>query len=133
VEKHCLQHGLATLVEKYNPVCWQWRADKIEQSGETINLILSDDLVSGVCESALGIDQRKILISSIGSFQDEFMLQMALELRGEAEQKSPFGKLFGETAAQLLAIHLLRKYTTIQPKLPNLSGRFTEKSTENSR
>src|SRR5260370_28422431 len=45
--------------------------------------------------------------------QDPLLTQIGLALWRELEQHAPAGKLYAQTAAQMLAIHLLRYYTSV--------------------
>jgi AraC family transcriptional regulator len=65
---------------------------------------------------------RLDLVSHFG-FQDPLLAQIGLALWQELEHSAPAGKLYGQAAAQMLAVHLLRHYTS-----PSVSVDIQERS-----
>jgi AraC family transcriptional regulator len=59
-------------------------------------------------------------------FQDPLLAQVGFALWNELEQSSPTGKLYAQTAAQLLTVHLLRHYTTVGSGIKEPSQRLTD-------
>lgn len=78
----------------------------------TLNLRMSQELLTRTAEEMAGYDPARLsLVERIG-FQDPLLTQIGLTLWRELEQPSPAGKLYAQAAAQLLAVHLVRHYTS---------------------
>lgn len=124
-----LSPGAMTLLDKGHSVNWQWQdKDVSTQQPENVCLFLDSKLVNKVAAQVGETDPRKIEIPSKASIFDPFIHQLTLELKQEAERETPYGKLFGETAAQLLAVHMLRKYAVVKPRSENHIGKPAQKS-----
>ncbi|NJR20900.1 MAG: helix-turn-helix transcriptional regulator [Richelia sp. CSU_2_1] len=66
------------------------------------------------------------LIPQIGR-TDPFVQQVGIALKADVEANHPAGRLFGESLATALAIHLLKHYSAWQVKLPlKLTGCLSE-------
>jgi AraC family transcriptional regulator len=78
---------------------------------QTLHLHLSHDLVARAAEQLAGYDPTRVALVARAGFQDALLTQIGLALWHELEQRAPTGKLYAQTAAQLLAVHLLRHYT----------------------
>jgi AraC family transcriptional regulator len=78
---------------------------------QTLHVHLSKDLLARTAEEA-GYDPACLSVEEHAGFQDPLLTQIGLALWRELEQPAPAGKLFAQTAAQLLAVHLLRSYTS---------------------
>jgi len=60
-----------------------------------------------------GYDPAHLSVEEHSGLQDPLLTQIGLALWRELEQRAPAGKLYAQTAAQMLAIHLLRYYTSV--------------------
>jgi len=80
---------------------------------QTLHLRLSRDLVARTAEEVAGYDPARLSVEEHSGFQDPLLTQIGLALWRELEQRAPAGKLYAQTAAQMLAIHLLRYYTSV--------------------
>ena len=80
---------------------------------QTLHLYLSKSLLSRTAEEVDGSSPNLSLIERSG-FQDPLLTQIGFALWRELEQPAPAGKLYAQTAAQMLAIHLLRYYTSVE-------------------
>ncbi len=78
----------------------------------TLHLRLSTDLLSCTAAEVAGYDPTRLSLVERSGFQDPLLTQIGFALWRELEQRSPTGKLYARTAAHLLAIHLLRQYTS---------------------
>ena len=79
----------------------------------TLDLRMSQELLTRTAEEMASYDPAHLyLIERIG-FQDPLLTQIGLALWRELEQPSPAGKLYAQAAAQVLAVHLLRHYTSV--------------------
>lgn len=80
-------------------------------ASRTLHLHVSRDLLARTAEDVAGYDATHLSLMDRTGFQDPLLTQVGLALWRELEQPSPAGKLYAQTAAQLLAVHLLRRYT----------------------
>jgi len=90
----------------------RWKGLSCEPT-QTLHLHLSKDLVSRTAEEVAGYDSTRLSLIAHSGFQDPLLTQIGIALWRELEQSSPAGKLYAQTAAQMLAIHLLRHYTSV--------------------
>ncbi|MBD2000600.1 helix-turn-helix transcriptional regulator [Leptolyngbya sp. FACHB-541] len=67
------------------------------------------------------------LIPKIG-LVDPFIQQVGLALKADVEADHPAGRMFGESLATGLAIHLIKHYSTWQMKLPLRASGYLSKS-----
>ncbi|MGZ6392203.1 MAG: AraC family transcriptional regulator, partial [Ktedonobacterales bacterium] len=77
----------------------------------TLHLHLSDDVVARTAEEVAGYDPAQLTLVERAGFRDPLLEQIGLALWGELEQEAPAGQLYAQSAAQMLAVHLLRHYT----------------------
>ncbi len=78
---------------------------------QTLHLRLSKDLLSRTASEVAGYDPTHLSLEERSGFQDPLLTQISFALWRELEHGSPAGKLYAQTAAQMLAVHLLRHYT----------------------
>ena len=77
---------------------------------QILNLCLSRELVSRVAEEVLGVELASLeLVNQVG-LRDPLLSQVAFALWRELDQPAPAGNLYAQSAAQLLAAHLVRHY-----------------------
>ena len=79
---------------------------------QTLHLHLSKGLLVRTSEEVADYDSARLSLVERAGFQDPLLEQISFTLWRELEQPSPAGKLYAQTAAQLLAVHLLRHYTS---------------------
>jgi len=77
-----------------------------------LHIHLSAELFARVAEQVAGRDRANMLLKELTGFQDPLLTQMGLALQRELEQPTPAGQLYAETVAQMLAVHLLKHYST---------------------
>lgn len=92
---------------------------------QTLILHLSQDLVKRVAEEVADYDPRHLSLVERSGFQDPLLTQMGYALWRELEQRPPAGKLYAQTAAQMLTVHLLRHYTCVGEALTDPSQQLT--------
>lgn len=80
----------------------------------TLHLHLSADLFLRTAQQATNRDPARVLVQDLTGFQDPLLAHIGLTLQKELQQPGPgsVSRLYAETAAQMLAAHLLRYYTT---------------------
>lgn len=92
---------------------------------QTLQVHLSQNLVARTAEEVAGYDLSRLTWIGYPGFQDPLLTQILLALRRELEQPQPAGNLYAQTAAQMLAVHLLRYYTKEAkeaPREPDISS-----------
>jgi AraC family transcriptional regulator len=103
---------------------------------QLLNLHLTRQVLSQVAEALLGVELADLeLVDQVG-VQDPLLSQVALALWWELEQSAPAGSLYAQSAAQLLAAHLLRHYSSSQARcraVPPPSQGLTERQIQQVR
>lgn len=79
---------------------------------QVLNIHLSREMVTRVAQQVAGVDLASLELVELAGFRDPLLTQVALALWREQEQPVPAGDLYAETASQLLAVHLVRQYTS---------------------
>lgn len=93
----------------------------------TLHLHLSKDLLERTAEEVADFDPARLSLARRTGFQDPLLNQIALTLWRELEQPSPAGKLYAQSAAQLLAVHLLRHYSSAGKTIKEPEQRLTDR------
>ncbi|HEU5198981.1 MAG TPA: AraC family transcriptional regulator [Ktedonobacterales bacterium] len=84
---------------------------------QVLNLHLPRKMVSQVAEEVLGVELAQLeLVDQVG-IRDPLLTQVAFALWRELGQLAPAGNLYAQSAAQLLAAHLVRYYSGSQARL----------------
>lgn len=90
----------------------RWRSLSPEPP-QTLRLLLNTELLARTAQEIADCDFTRLAFIQRPGFHDPVLTQLGLALRRELEQPSPAGKLYGQTAAQMLAVHLLRHYLAV--------------------
>ena len=80
---------------------------------QTLHLHLDSDLLAHTAGEVADADPARLALTARAGFQDPLLTQIGLALWRELEQPTFAGKLYAQTAAQMLAVHLLRHYTSV--------------------
>lgn len=111
----------------------RWRSLSSEPI-QTLHIHLNNDLFSRTAEEMADRDPAHLALFGRLGFQDPLLTQIGLALWRELEQPSAFGKLYAQTAAQMLAVHLLRYYASptqeIKEPLQGLTPRQISRVTD---
>lgn len=103
----------------------RWRSLSAEPM-QTLHVHLSNALLSRTAEEMTDLDPARLTLTGRSGFQDPLLMQIGLALRRELEQQpAAAGKLYAQTAAQMLAVHLLRHYTSPTAPIRDLSHGLT--------
>ena len=81
---------------------------------QTLHLQLNHKLISRTAIEVLGYNPSRLSWITRSGFQDPLIAQIGFALWRELEHPSPMSKLYAQTAAQMLAVHLLRYYTRVE-------------------
>ena len=95
------------------------------QPTQTLHLTLNQNLFARTAEEVAGYDPTRIPLVERFGFEDPLLAQIGFALWRELEQRAPAGNLYAQTAAQMLAIHLLRHYTTKNVSIEEPKGQLT--------
>lgn len=115
------------LLPAYHSVSMAWRPIE-EDRARTTNLLLPMQEVLDAATKALDVEPAYIELQANMSFRDAFIKQLLLTLKSETAHEYPYGRLFFETASQLLAIHLLKNYCTVNYKVPEYTSSLSHKN-----
>jgi AraC family transcriptional regulator len=102
----------------------RWRSLSVE-STYCVAFHLDHDLFARTLEDITGHDPTHLTLIERLGFQDPLLTQIALALWRELQEGAPNSKLYAQSAAQMLTIHLVRHYTSL--------GEVASKSKESSR
>jgi AraC family transcriptional regulator len=84
-------------------------------------------------EELASYDPTQLSLSRRSGFQDALLKQIGFALWRELEQSAPAGKLYAQTAAQMLAVHLLRYYISAPIRTNDVSQALTERQVKRVR
>jgi len=93
----------------------------------TLHLKLSRSLLARTAEEFSHRDRAPLSLMPRSGFQDPLLTQIGLALWHELEQHTPTGSLYAETAAHMLAVHLLRYHSTLGDSLREPTQGLTQK------
>lgn len=104
----------------------RWRSLSAEPM-QTLHIHLNSELFSRTAAEVAGCDPAHLTLYGRSGFQDPLLEQIGLALWRELEQPTATGKLYAQTAAQMLAVHLLRYYTTPTQQIKEASQGLTQR------
>ncbi|HTK09421.1 MAG TPA: AraC family transcriptional regulator [Ktedonobacteraceae bacterium] len=95
------------------PYALRWKSLSTDPL-KTIQLHLSADLFAHTVQQVVDRDPTRVMVQERTGFQDPLLTQLAFSLQHELQhpESASLGKLYAETAAQMLATHLLSHYAT---------------------
>lgn len=81
---------------------------------QTLHLHLNTDLFARTIQQVVDRDPAQVMVQERTGFQDPLLAQLGLTLQQELQNPASgaMGRLYAETASQMLAAHLLRHYAT---------------------
>lgn len=94
---------------------------------QSLRLLLSKDLFAQTAQELSEQDPSQLVLVERSGFQDPLLTHIALSLERELKTDTPIGKLYAETAAQMLAVHLLRHYTSIGKEVREPTQQLTHR------
>lgn len=115
VKRQMLFHGGMTLVPMQHSHWGAWN-----QPHEGFAISLKPELLTRNAAELLAVDQVELLPQE--PLYDPLILQIGLALKADLESHRPGGRLYAETMATTLAVHLLRNYSAHNPKSVHYSG-----------
>jgi AraC family transcriptional regulator len=109
LHKSIIQKGDTILVPAGQPSDW-WC--QYERDCSSLHICLKPELIAQVAEGS-EIDPQRFTLTNCFGQQDLQLHQVALLLLAELQSGGIMGRLYIESLTQVLAIHLLRHYSTV--------------------
>jgi AraC family transcriptional regulator len=101
---------------------------------QTLRLQLNAELLLRTAREVSDVDPDRLMLTAHTGFHDPLLTQISLALWRELEQQAPSGRLYAQVAAQMIAVHLLRHYSStkvdIQERSPGLTRRQVQGVTD---
>lgn len=108
--------------EGYAP---NWRWWPVSEPGQPIKLAtayLKQEFLEKLAAEVFDANPAHVELPNQLSVQDGFVSQLILAVRNELKQGNPCGQLYAETAARMLALHLLSNHCTIHYRTKPYKG-----------
>jgi AraC family transcriptional regulator len=105
-----INKGSIDLWPRFYEVNWRWWPNENPDSIKIASVQFSPDLLIKSSVEALDSEPNLIEVPNKLSVDDPFIVQLLLSVIGELERGNPCGKIFGDTAGQMLALHLLSRH-----------------------
>lgn len=104
-----------------SPYEMRWTSESNEPI-PNIQLHLDSQFLAKTGVEAAGVDPSRIELLERSGARDLFIEQICLMLKQELERGEIGSKLYAESAAQLLAVHLLRQHCTFEHRVKEYGG-----------
>jgi AraC family transcriptional regulator len=111
--------GQICFLPPQHQINWRWWPLKGDQPLKLAIAHLSSDLVKKMAGEAFDMNPDQIEVKTSLIANDPLLQQFMLAVKDEIERGNPCGLLYGETAAQMMALHLLSKHCVLSPKIKN--------------
>jgi AraC family transcriptional regulator len=92
---------------------------------QTLHLSLTHEMFSRTVQQITEHDPARLTLLGRAGFQDPLLAQIGLALQREFEHPTTTGKLYVQTAAQMLAVHLVCRYTALGEPIRKLPQALT--------
>ncbi|HEX7026586.1 MAG TPA: AraC family transcriptional regulator [Gammaproteobacteria bacterium] len=96
---------------------WHWWPLKNDKPLKLVIAHLSFELVGKKALEVFDVDPGRVEVKTALIAADPLLQQLILALKNEVERGNPSGALYGETAAEMMAIHLLTKHCVVRPEM----------------
>ncbi len=103
---HSFQRGSITVLPARVPCRWRWK----DQEGSSTIVGLRPEFVQRVALESCDLDPASVELVPRADIRDPHLEWIAARLLDEVVQAGPGGRVYAESLAQVLAIHLLRHY-----------------------
>jgi AraC family transcriptional regulator len=97
---------------------------------QTLRLQLNHELLSRTAQEVADVDPARLTLVAHTGLHDSLLTQIGLALWRELEQQAPSGKLYAQTAAQMIAVHLLRHYSSTEISVQERSQGLTRRQVQ---
>jgi AraC family transcriptional regulator len=95
---------------------------------QTLHMRVRADVFTDIAAEIAGCEPQRLEFGARARLQDPLLTQIGFAVWRELEEPSPVGKLYAQTAAQLLAVHLLRHYSATGPRTIIPAGRIASQT-----
>ena len=102
------------------PYALHWKSLSPEPI-HTLYLHLNQHLFTQAVEELADRDPARLMIQNRSGFHDPLLSQLGLALQREARQPVSTSRLYADTVAEMMIVHLLRHYSTQHVTLPEYS------------
>jgi AraC family transcriptional regulator len=106
--------GSSTIIPGLRPLRIRW-----DRPAAILCIMVSPEFLERIAEPFLP-DPRRIEVVPVFSVSDLQIEYIGKALLADLECGAPSGKLFGESLATALAVHILRHYTSVPPRIPGI-------------
>ncbi|MEM8784370.1 MAG: AraC family transcriptional regulator [Pseudomonadota bacterium] len=89
---------------------WHWGAPI-----DVLHLYLPPSLLQSVAEETLELDGGRVALTDCLKTHDPLIEQVGLALETELSEGCPMGRVYADSLAQTLALHLLKTYCVVTP------------------
>lgn len=89
---------------------WEW-----DEPIDVLHIYIETGLMSDVIENVFNRDMVGVQLHDLLNVEDDFIFKLSDILISEAQHKEPGSRLFVESLAHQLCIHLIRRYFDLRP------------------
>jgi AraC family transcriptional regulator len=111
--------GVTTLLTRAEASHWRWSQDI-----EVAHLYISPNLMATTASDAFDRDAQSVELHDLLKVEDPILTWIGDRMVEEVAAGSPGGRLYYDALALQASVHILRKYASVQFKLPSSQGRF---------
>lgn len=111
--------GVTTLLTRAEPSNWRWSQD-IEVS----HFYISPTLMAKTASEAFDRDPEGIELHDLLRIEDPVLTWIGDRMVQEVSEGAPGGRLCYDALALQASVHLLRRYASVQFRMPSAQGRF---------
>lgn len=111
--------GQICFLPPQHQINWHWWPLKNDKPLKLAIAHLSSELVGRMAGETFDINPDRVEIKTALIAGDPLLQQLIFAIKHEVEDGNPCGSLYGETAAEMMAIHLLARHCVVNPKITN--------------
>jgi AraC family transcriptional regulator len=114
--------GDISITPATTPLFTRWQGED-----HYLQIQIASQFIQTVAREALAIDLDRLELRSEFKIRDPQIEAIGILLLTELQQKNLGGKLYVESMANVLAIHLIRQYATTRGQLPTYEGGLSQR------
>ncbi len=118
-KQDCVGRGITTLLTRAEASNWRWGHD-IEVS----HFYISPTLMAKTASEAFDRDAESVELHDLLRIEDPVLTWIGDRMVQEVSEGGPGGRLCYDALALQASVHLLRKYASVEFKMPCSQGRF---------
>jgi AraC family transcriptional regulator len=118
IPRSSVNKGSMDLWHRFSELNWRWWPNENPDPIKIASVQLPSELLTKISIEVLDAEPNLIELPNKLDISDPFIEQLLLSVLDELERGNPCGKLYGDTAAQMLALHLLSKHCTFTRRKP---------------